>query len=170
MTQNIEALRQQIMVNNFVMAAECNEDQARKLLQASHWQFQTALSIFFQETAIPAPCCKNCNGTHPSYKMCTPQNTPATPPNFPETLMNFNKLSMDTGGGAGSNNASGGMMMMSPPMMSPPITHPHPHMARYATSPVNACLTMAPPSQLSQHGQNPPTNSVNFPYTVHQHY
>ena len=40
MSQNLEALRQQIMVNNFIMAAECNEEQARKLLQASQWQFQ----------------------------------------------------------------------------------------------------------------------------------
>ena len=59
------------------------------------------------------------------FQMCTPQNTPATPPNFPETLMNFSKLStMD----AGSSNPS----------------------HKFGTSPVNACLQMAPPSQISQ--------------------
>lgn len=29
--------------------------------------------------------------------MCTPANTPATPPNFPETLLQFSKLSTNSG-------------------------------------------------------------------------
>ncbi|ROT68364.1 putative UBA-like domain-containing protein 1 [Penaeus vannamei] len=46
------ALREQVMINQFVMAAGATREQARQLLQSAHWQFETALSIFFQE-AVP---------------------------------------------------------------------------------------------------------------------
>ncbi|XP_074648907.1 UBA-like domain-containing protein 2 [Tubulanus polymorphus] len=91
--ENMENLRQQAMINQFVFAAGCQPDQAKQLLQASQWQFQTALSMFLQEAALPM--CRNCNGNHPNshYTMCTPQNTPATPPNFPDAITAFAKLS-----------------------------------------------------------------------------
>ncbi|XP_012340664.1 UBA-like domain-containing protein 2 isoform X2 [Apis florea] len=49
----------------------------------------TALSIFFQEAAIP-PCAQG-PGTH--FGQITPCNTPATPPNFPDALLAFSKMS-----------------------------------------------------------------------------
>ncbi|CAB4006483.1 UBA-like domain-containing 2, partial [Paramuricea clavata] len=49
----MDALRQQAMINQFVNVAGCAVDQAKKLLQAGNWQFETALSLFFQEAAIP---------------------------------------------------------------------------------------------------------------------
>ncbi|XP_067118556.1 UBA-like domain-containing protein 2 isoform X2 [Centruroides vittatus] len=61
----MESLREQVMINQFVLAAGCAREQAKQLLQAAHWQFE----------------------------MCTPANTPATPPNFPETLLAFSKMS-----------------------------------------------------------------------------
>ncbi|XP_076336227.1 UBA-like domain-containing protein 2-B isoform X2 [Tachypleus tridentatus] len=61
----MESLREQVMINQFVLAAGCAREQAKQLLQAAHWQFE----------------------------ICTPANTPATPPNFPETLLSFSKLS-----------------------------------------------------------------------------
>lgn len=81
----MDKLREQAMINQFVMAAGCARDQARQLLQATHWQFETALSIFFQEAAIP--CHPHTNNT-----LVTPANTPATPPNFPDALVAFAKL------------------------------------------------------------------------------
>merc|ERR1712080_111933 len=54
------------------------------LAQAS-WQFQTALSIYFQEAVIPR------NGA--GFSLITPANTPATPPNFPDALTMFSNLS-----------------------------------------------------------------------------
>ncbi|XP_059477038.1 UBA-like domain-containing protein 2 isoform X2 [Neocloeon triangulifer] len=52
-------------------------------------KIKTALSIFFQEAAIPS--------CHPQTnhfgQVCTPCNTPATPPNFPDALLAFSKLS-----------------------------------------------------------------------------
>ena len=108
---NMDNLREQVMINQFVLVAGCNVDQARHLLQSSNWNFevsfvwhsdvawsvfvflnggdlfptnmwpkvwtlimqyipllfiqylfQTALSMFFQEAAIPT--CRNCNGNH----------------------------------------------------------------------------------------------------------
>ncbi|CAL4064398.1 unnamed protein product, partial [Meganyctiphanes norvegica] len=44
------SLREQVMINQFVMAAGSTREQARQLLQMAHWQFETALSIFFQES------------------------------------------------------------------------------------------------------------------------
>nr|XP_054762466.1 UBA-like domain-containing protein 1 [Lytechinus pictus] len=83
-------LKEQIMINQFVSAAGCNADQARQILQKTHWQFETALSVFFQEAAIPA-------NNHQYYRqgghsIHAPANTPATPPNFPDILTSFSKL------------------------------------------------------------------------------
>uniref|UniRef100_T1J1T3 UBA-like domain-containing protein n=1 Tax=Strigamia maritima TaxID=126957 RepID=T1J1T3_STRMM len=61
----MDSLREQVMINQFVLAAGCAREQAKQLLQAAHWQFE----------------------------MCTPANTPATPPNFPEALLAFSKMS-----------------------------------------------------------------------------
>ncbi|EFN88252.1 UBA-like domain-containing protein 2 [Harpegnathos saltator] len=85
----MDALREQVMINQFVLAAGCAREQAKQLLQAAHWQFETALSIFFQEAAIPS--CAQGAGTH--FGQITPCNTPATPPNFPDALLAFSKMS-----------------------------------------------------------------------------
>lgn len=86
----MDSLREQVMINQFVLAAGCAREQARQLLQAAHWQFETALSIFFQEATVPS-----CHPAHNGHfnTMCTPANTPATPPNFPDALVAFSKLS-----------------------------------------------------------------------------
>ncbi|XP_045119590.1 UBA-like domain-containing protein 2-B isoform X1 [Portunus trituberculatus] len=57
-------LREQVMINQFVMAAGATREQARQLLQSTHWQFE----------------------------LCTPANTPATPPAFPDALAAFSKM------------------------------------------------------------------------------
>ncbi|XP_013395501.1 UBA-like domain-containing protein 2-A [Lingula anatina] len=85
----MDNLREQVMINQFVLAAGCHAEQAKQLLQAANWQFQTALSMFFQEAAIPS-CRTHTNGHYP---LCTPANTPATPPNFPEALAALSKWS-----------------------------------------------------------------------------
>ncbi|XP_073419274.1 UBA-like domain-containing protein 2 [Dendrobates tinctorius] len=85
MSMNMEELRHQVMINQFVLAAGCAADQAKQLLQATNWQFETALSTFFQESNVPS-------AQHPPHMMCTPSNTPATPPNFPDALAMFSKL------------------------------------------------------------------------------
>lgn len=91
--KNMDNLREHVLINQFVFVAGCHAEQAKQLLLAAKWNFETALSMFFQESTLPA--CRNCNGNHPSchYQMCTPTNTPATPPNFPDALMAFSKLS-----------------------------------------------------------------------------
>ncbi|XP_034238140.1 UBA-like domain-containing protein 2 [Thrips palmi] len=94
----MDSLREQVMINQFVLAAGCAKEQAKQLLQAAHWQFETALSIFFEEASVP-PCSSN-PAAH-FGQICTPCNTPATPPNFPDTLLAFSR--MNTGEKLGSS-------------------------------------------------------------------
>lgn len=37
------ALREQVMINQFVLAAGCAREQAKQLLQAAHWQFEVII-------------------------------------------------------------------------------------------------------------------------------
>ncbi|KAH9422739.1 UBA-like domain-containing protein 2 [Dermatophagoides pteronyssinus] len=87
--EKMDSLREQVMINQFVVAAGCAHDQAKQLLQAAHWQFETALSIFLQDSPISV---HHHHGNN-HFQMCTPANTPATPPNFPDALLQFSKLS-----------------------------------------------------------------------------
>ncbi|GAB6020772.1 hypothetical protein CHUAL_003431 [Chamberlinius hualienensis] len=92
----MDTLREQVMISQFVNVAGCASEQARQLLQAAQWQFETALSIFFQEATITN--CHNCHGhVHHIHShinpICTPANTPATPPSFPDALVAFSKMS-----------------------------------------------------------------------------
>lgn len=38
----MDALREQVMINQFVLAAGCAREQAKQLLQAAHWQFEVS--------------------------------------------------------------------------------------------------------------------------------
>ncbi|KAJ8384029.1 hypothetical protein AAFF_G00212730 [Aldrovandia affinis] len=100
----MDELRHQVMINQFVLTAGCAGDQAKQLLQAAHWQFEIALSAFFQETNIPY--------SHHHQMMCAPANTPATPPNFPDALAMFSRLRASDGCHGSS----------SPTAPSPPLT------------------------------------------------
>jgi hypothetical protein len=43
----MDSLREQVMINQFVLAAGCAREQARQLLQAAHWQFEVNKRIVF---------------------------------------------------------------------------------------------------------------------------
>jgi len=91
----MDDLKHQVMINQFVQAAGCRHEHAQQFLQASQWQFEAALSMFFQESAVAVPSmCRTCNKSHTNgnYPLCTPANTPATPPNFPDALAALAKL------------------------------------------------------------------------------
>ncbi|CAG5098007.1 UBA-like domain-containing protein 2 [Cotesia glomerata] len=105
-------LREQVMINQFVLAAGCAREQAKQLLQAAHWQFETALSIFFQEAAIPS--CPQGRGAH--LGQITPCNTPATPPNFPDTLLAFQKMSAGDKTPSGMSPKQNGQQQTTSPM------------------------------------------------------
>jgi len=109
-----ESLREQVMIAQFQGATGCTREQARQLLQNARWEFQTALSMFFQECTIQPPqqqaVAMVTGGTTPTAQSmfaqnyrnapvgghlgtaCAPCNTPATPPNFPEALLALQKL------------------------------------------------------------------------------
>ncbi|KAG7266468.1 hypothetical protein CRUP_029427 [Coryphaenoides rupestris] len=123
----MEELRHQVMINQFVVAAGCAADQAKQLLQAAHWQFETALSSFFQEANIPSH----------HQMMCTPRNTPATPPNFPDAITMFSKLrASDCGPGPAAMACS------------PPSTHSTSSTSFWACTPPGQHTTpwLPPPS------------------------
>uniref|UniRef100_A0A8D8RUF5 UBA-like domain-containing protein 2 n=1 Tax=Cacopsylla melanoneura TaxID=428564 RepID=A0A8D8RUF5_9HEMI len=102
----METLREQVMINQFVVAAGCARDQAKQILQAAQWQFETALSIFFQDAALPCP-------PHP-FGQVTPCNTPATPPNFPDALTMFSKMSTGEKKDRLSSSPNSGLYSTSP--------------------------------------------------------
>eukprot|EP00064_Thunnus_orientalis_P021621 superscaffoldBa00006680_g21787 len=53
MSVNMEELRHQVMINQFVLTAGCAADQAKQLLQAAHWQFELALAeLAFTEDVV----------------------------------------------------------------------------------------------------------------------
>ncbi|KAG8550387.1 hypothetical protein GDO81_026329 [Engystomops pustulosus] len=114
MSGDIEQLKQQLLVSQFVLAAGCATDQAEQLLRAAHWQYETALSAFFQETNHPYI---------PHHQMMgTPANTPATPPNFPDALTMFSRLKASESGYLSS-------LATSPPVQQGGGSH-LPHSAR----------------------------------------
>ncbi|XP_072392931.1 UBA-like domain-containing protein 2 isoform X1 [Diabrotica undecimpunctata] len=113
-------LREQVMINQFVVAAGCAHDQAKQILQSAHWQFETALSIFFQDAALPT--CPPGASTH-FGQVITPCNTPATPPNFPDTLLAFSKLSAGNGNSPSTNSAGGAPLPPQSRRSPQPIFH-----------------------------------------------
>lgn len=128
MSVNMEELRHQVMINQFVLAAGCAADQAKQLLQGAHWQFETALSTFFQESNIPS-------AQHHPHMMCTPSNTPATPPNFPDALAMFSKL-----------RTSESLQNSSSPATSNACSPPGNFSPHWASSPPNQQPVWLPPA------------------------
>lgn len=44
-------LREQVMINQFVLAAGCAREQAKQILQSAHWQFEVINSVCKQTRA-----------------------------------------------------------------------------------------------------------------------
>jgi len=80
----MDDLKHQVMINQFVLAAGCRHQEAHHHLRSSQWQFETALSTYFQESGIPHQ--------HNHHPLHPPTNTPATPPAFPDALLAFSKM------------------------------------------------------------------------------
>ncbi|XP_054620058.1 UBA-like domain-containing protein 1 [Dunckerocampus dactyliophorus] len=145
----MDELKHQVMINQFVLTAGCAADQAKQLLQAAHWQFETALSAFFQETNIPYG--------HHHQMMCTPANTPATPPNFPDALTMFSRL-----------KASESFNSSSPMAASMAASPPPPQVGGWGVSP-NVPNVPPPPQGLWTQGQPPTQPCPAWPTGVTPH-
>jgi len=92
MIENVENnLREQVMVNQFMIATGCTKEQSRQLLQSCRWEFEMALSSFFQE-ASAAHMHRIHAGGAPFGTMAAPTNTPATPPSFGDVLLTLGNL------------------------------------------------------------------------------
>uniref|UniRef100_H3D5V7 UBA-like domain containing 1b n=1 Tax=Tetraodon nigroviridis TaxID=99883 RepID=H3D5V7_TETNG len=150
----MDELKHQVMINQFVLTAGCAADQAKQLLQAAHWQFETALSAFFQETNIPYG--------HHHQMMCAPANTPATPPNFPDALTMFSRLKASESFTSGSVQQPHGRLHGH---LSPT---PAPAVGRLrALRPT--CPTCRRPRRLWTQGQPPTQPCPTWPMGVNSH-
>lgn len=135
MSVDMEELKRQVMINQFVLTAGCAADQAQQLLQAAQWQFETALSSFFQEANIPSP-----------HQML-PRNTPATPPSFPDAMAMFANLR------ASDCGSPPPLHVRAPPHplhVHAPPHHLHVHCCQPQWPPVS---TQSGPTQQPVHGQ-----------------
>lgn len=48
----MDNLKQQVMINQFVLAAGCHSEQAKQLLQAAHWQFEVGIFLWNQHGVV----------------------------------------------------------------------------------------------------------------------
>ena len=55
--RRMDALKQQALINQFVNVAGCASDQAKKLLQAGHWQFEVSEIFVYIHTIAHAMLC-----------------------------------------------------------------------------------------------------------------
>ncbi|XP_062270052.1 UBA-like domain-containing protein 1 [Platichthys flesus] len=144
----MDELKHQVMINQFVLTAGCAADQAKQLLQAAHWQFETALSAFFQETNIPYG--------HHHQMMCTPANTPATPPNFPDALTMFSRLKASESFGSSGSPMAASMATSPPPPqvggwgVSPNVPQPQQGLWTQGQPPTQPCSAW--PTGVNQRG------------------
>ncbi|XP_065180647.1 UBA-like domain-containing protein 1 [Sycon ciliatum] len=92
-------LKQQIIISQVVQAAGCTPDQALSLLQTANWDSQMAMSLFFQEIALPQ-----------AQQHLGPANTPATPNLLPDALSAFAALQT----GSPADGAGGSMDLFMP--------------------------------------------------------
>lgn len=53
MSVNMDELRHQVMINQFVLTAGCAADQAKQLLQAAHWQFEVSATFIPSQQRPP---------------------------------------------------------------------------------------------------------------------
>ncbi|XP_043203093.1 UBA-like domain-containing protein 1 [Amphibalanus amphitrite] len=153
----MDSLRNEVMVNQFVMVAGCAREQARQLLQGANWQFETALSMFFQEAAVS---CSTSSRQNSFQMLQTPANTPATPPNFPDALMAFGKMStsdkLGTSPSAHMSTSPVSSMMPPPP---PPHGAPFGSPAGAAFSPANHSTMYGSPANHSTMYGSPANHS-----------
>uniref|UniRef100_A0A8C8VPZ9 UBA like domain containing 1 n=1 Tax=Pelusios castaneus TaxID=367368 RepID=A0A8C8VPZ9_9SAUR len=152
MSVNADEVKHQVLIHQFMVTAGCAAAEARQQLQAAQWQFEPALSAFFQEA--------NISYNQHQQMMCTPANTPATPPNFPEALTMFSRLKASESFNSSSPVAS---MATSPPPPPPPLPQPG------AFNP--AWPAASPSSQQQQQSMwtsPPPSQPSGWPATVSQ--
>jgi hypothetical protein len=65
MSVNMDELKHQVMINQFVLTAGCAADQAKQLLQAAHWQFEVRAGPGTGASAVDT-CRGAGHGLHPT--------------------------------------------------------------------------------------------------------
>ena len=82
------ALKQQVMLNQFISITGCSVEQSRHLLASANWQYQTALSIFFDDFSILTPNTNQVSLNKPSAQLSNGNN------NSSSNLVCLNNLSV----------------------------------------------------------------------------
>ncbi|XP_063727700.1 uncharacterized protein LOC134855188 isoform X2 [Symsagittifera roscoffensis] len=89
---NLQLIKQQMITNEFVRATGYNQDQAVRILNHFKWDYQAAVSDFFDEVRVIKE-----NSQQQTSVAFPPHNTPLTPPAFPsEMTLSFNHLLQDS--------------------------------------------------------------------------
>ena len=74
----MDALREQVMINQFVLAAGCAREQAKQLLQSAHWQFEVRpdiLLLLVHISVANTPLCIYLCAFFCMWLMCTYQDS-----------------------------------------------------------------------------------------------
>lgn len=77
MSVNMDELRHQVMINQFVLTAGCAADQAKQLLQAAHWQFEVSVDAVRNilkhrnEWITALPMCDNTTTSGRHIQICS---------------------------------------------------------------------------------------------------
>ena len=82
-------LKQQVMLNQFISITGCSVEQSRHLLASANWQYQTALSIFFDDFSILTPNTNQVSLNKPSAQLSNNGNN-----NSSSNLVCLNNLSV----------------------------------------------------------------------------
>ncbi|XKL63746.1 hypothetical protein PGB90_006110 [Kerria lacca] len=138
----MDSLKEQVMINQFVSAAGCARDQARQILQSAQWQFETALSIFFQDSPLPTYQ----HHATTNFGLMTPCNTPATPPNFPDALIAFARMSTNE-----KSNTSSGLFSSSPKQCSQQLHQQQPQQQQQQQNDIHSMQFLEPLDMQKNH-------------------
>ncbi|PNJ16648.1 UBA-like domain-containing protein 1 isoform X3 [Pongo pygmaeus] len=89
MSVNMDELKHQVMINQFVLTAGCAADQAKQLLQAAHWQFEVRGAGAGRGPGPRAECVPRGRGAGAdgvdACRLCAPSG-PQTQPAFPTAV------------------------------------------------------------------------------------
>jgi len=99
---NLDLIRQQMITNEFTRVTGYPQDQAVRILAHFKWDYQAAVSDFFDEVKVIKQ-----SGNQAASAGFPPHNTPLTPPAFPPDMtLSFNHLLTDSPNSLSSHNSS----------------------------------------------------------------
>lgn len=73
----MDNLREQVMINQFVLVAGCHAERAKQLLSAAKWQFEVCIGVWFAVLVHAIACrSKQCETTDTGFRTVFPFLSP----------------------------------------------------------------------------------------------